>query len=59
MGSLVLSLETLLNFQTMAGINTSNDTLNDSNLPAFLYKCDTMNLLKEVPLFAILTRNIS
>ena len=32
----------------MTGINASGDTLNDSNLPTFLYKvkCDTMNLLK-------------
>ena len=30
----------------MTAINASRDTLNKSNLPAFLYKCDTMNLLK-------------
>ena len=49
MGSLILSLETILNdsyenFQTMTGINVSGDMLNNSNLLAFLYKCDTVNL---------------
>ena len=34
------------NFQTMMAINASRDMLNNSNLPAFLYKCGTMNLLK-------------
>ena len=28
----------------MMAINASRDTLNNSNLLAFLYKCDTMNL---------------
>ena len=51
-GSLILSPETILNdnlfknFQTMTAINASHDTLNNSNLPAFLYKCDTMTLLR-------------
>ena len=30
----------------MMAINVSHDTLNNSDLLAFLYKCDTMNLLK-------------
>ena len=30
---------------TMTGINDSPETLNNSKLSAFLYKCDTMNLL--------------
>ena len=30
----------------MTAINASCDTLSNSNLPAFLYKSDTMNLLK-------------
>ena len=34
------------NFQTMTAINASRHTLNDTNLPAFLYKRDTMNLAK-------------
>ena len=34
------------NFQAATAINAFRDTLNTSNLPAFLYKCDTMNLLK-------------
>ena len=29
----------------MTTINASRDMLNNSNLPVFLYKCDTMNLL--------------
>ena len=41
MGSLILSLETILNdsllkFHTITAINASGDTLNNSNLPAFL-----------------------
>ena len=27
-------------------VKAYRDTLNNSNLPAFLYKCDTMNLLE-------------
>ena len=34
-----------LNFQAMTAINVSRrDTLSNSNLVAFLYKCNTMNL---------------
>ena len=50
MRNLIVSLETILNdslfkiyFQTMTGINASYDTLNNSNLPNFLCKCDTSN----------------
>ena len=32
----------------MKAINTSRDTLACSNLRTFLYKCDTMNLLKQL-----------
>ena len=51
MGRLILSPETILNdslfknFQTVMAINAFRDTLNNSNLPAFLYKCDTINFL--------------
>ena len=44
MGSLIMSLGAILNdslfklnFQTMTAINASRDTLNNSNLPAFLH----------------------
>ena len=32
----------------MTAINASHDTLNNSKLPAFLDKCDTMGLLKQL-----------
>ena len=51
-GNLILSLETILNDSLLKisrlprQLNDSRDTLNNLNLPAFLYKCDTIKLLK-------------
>ena len=39
-------LSTMNVFQTMTASNASRDTLNNSNLFAFLCKCDTMRLFK-------------
>ena len=36
----------------MTAINASHDTLDDSNLLAFLHRCDTMNLLGQFTLDA-------
>ena len=45
-GTKTLGARRVKNFETMTAINASRDILNNSNLLAFLHKCDTMNYVR-------------
>ena len=59
--SLILSLETILYdsqfkiSRLKTTVNASRDSPNNANLPAFLYKCKTMNLLQVIMQFTAMS----